>query len=81
MRPNPVANSGIISYSIGLSADTYIVLYNSMGDEIQTLLNEKVAAGSYEMTIDFTTLSSGTYFYRVVSGPFTSELQSVSVIK
>ena len=47
MRPNPVANSGIISYSIGLSADTRIVLYNSMGDEIQTLLNEKVAAGSY----------------------------------
>ncbi|MCX6140283.1 MAG: T9SS type A sorting domain-containing protein [Candidatus Kapabacteria bacterium] len=81
MRPNPVSNSGIISYSIGLTADTRIVLYNSSGDEVQTLLNQKVVAGSYEMTVDFTTLPSGTYFYRVVSGPYTSELQTIAVIK
>jgi|GEM_PF-425510 len=81
MRPNPVVNSGVISYSIGLSADTRIVLYNSTGEEVQTLLNEKVRAGTYEMTVDFSQLSAGTYYYRVVSGPFTSELQTIAVIK
>lgn len=81
MRPNPVTRSGVISYSIGINADTRIVLYNSMGEEVQTLLNQKVQAGTYEMTVDFSQLSAGTYYYRVVSGPFTSELQPVAVIK
>ncbi|MBK6290199.1 MAG: choice-of-anchor D domain-containing protein [Ignavibacteria bacterium] len=81
MRPNPVTNSGVISYSVGLTADTRIVLYNSNGEAVQTLLSDKVQAGTYEMTVDFSTLSAGTYYYRVVSGPFTSELQTVSVVK
>lgn len=81
MKPNPVTNSGIINYSIGISADTRIMLYNSMGEEVMTLMNDKLQAGTYEMTVDFSTLSAGTYYYRVISGPFTSELQTVSVVK
>lgn len=81
MRPNPVSNSGVISYSVGLTANTRIVLFNSMGQEVQTLINDKLQAGSYEMTVDFTNLPTGTYFYRVISGPFTSEPQTVTVVK
>ncbi len=81
VRPNPVSNTGIISYSVGLNANTRIVLYNSMGEAVQTLVDEKTAAGAYETTVDFSRLPAGTYFYRVISGPFTSELQSISVVK
>lgn len=81
MRPNPVSSSGVISYSVGLTANTRIVLFNSMGEEVQTLVDEKLQAGSYEMTVDFTNLSTGTYFYRVISGPFSSEPQTVTVVK
>jgi len=38
-----------------------------MGREVQTLVNEKLQAGSYETTFDGSKLTSGVYFYRLMA--------------
>jgi len=48
-----------------------IKVYDVMGREIQTLVNEKLQAGSYETTFDGSGLTSGVYFYRLMTDNFT----------
>jgi hypothetical protein len=45
-------------------------VYDLMGREVQTLVNEQLAPGTYEATFDGNNLSSGTYFYKLTSGGF-----------
>jgi hypothetical protein len=52
-----------------------------MGEEVAVLLNEWLETGSYELTADLSSLPTGTYYYQVVAGPFTSEPQAVTVVK
>jgi len=81
MRPNPVVNTGVINYSVGVAGDARIALYNAMGEEVAVLVNEWLQAGNYELTADLSSLPTGTYYYQVVAGPYTSEPQSVTVVK
>ena len=81
MRPNPVVNTGVINYSVGVAGDARIALYNAMGEEVAVLLNEWLQPGAYELTADLSSLPTGTYYYQVVAGPYTSEPQSVTVVK
>ncbi|MFZ4592438.1 MAG: T9SS type A sorting domain-containing protein, partial [Ignavibacteria bacterium] len=46
-------------------------VYDLMGRDIATLVNEQLAPGTYETTFDGSALSSGTYFYKLTSGDFT----------
>ncbi|NQW29251.1 MAG: T9SS type A sorting domain-containing protein [Ignavibacteria bacterium] len=80
VSPNPVSGSAIINYSIGLSGATKIALYNSNGDFIMDFVNENQAKGTYELTIDVSTIPSGTYFFKVISGPYSSDAQVLNVI-
>ena len=45
-------------------------VYNILGQEIQTLVNEFKLAGSYEIEFDGSNLSSGVYFYSIKAGEF-----------
>ncbi|HQF41879.1 MAG TPA: T9SS type A sorting domain-containing protein [Ignavibacteriaceae bacterium] len=47
-------------------------VYDILGTEITTLINEEKPAGNYEVEFDATELSSGTYFYKLISGNFVS---------
>lgn len=80
IAPNPVSGSAVINYSIGLNGPTRIALYNAMGVHIMDLVNESQVAGEYELTIDVSNLPAGTYFYRVVSGHYTSDDQILTVV-
>ncbi|MCX6157423.1 MAG: T9SS type A sorting domain-containing protein [Ignavibacteriae bacterium] len=46
-------------------------VFDINGREVQTLVNEQLAPGTYEATFDGSSLSSGTYFYKLTSGDFT----------
>jgi hypothetical protein len=46
-------------------------IFDVLGREIQTLINEKLSAGTYEVDFDGTSLPSGIYFYKITAGDFT----------
>ncbi|RPI61955.1 MAG: T9SS C-terminal target domain-containing protein, partial [Ignavibacteriales bacterium] len=49
---------------------TVLKVYDVLGNEVAILVNEYKPAGSYEVTFDASSLSSGIYFYKLHSGTF-----------
>ncbi|OGU65080.1 MAG: hypothetical protein A2W30_05195 [Ignavibacteria bacterium RBG_16_36_9] len=47
-----------------------IKVYDILGREVATLVNEEKPAGTYQVSFDASSLSSGIYFYRLKSGEF-----------
>ena len=62
-----------------VSYDT-LKIYNTLGEEIKTLVNEIKQAGNYDVTFDAKNLSSGVYFYRLQAGSFT-EIKKMVLMK
>jgi len=59
---NPVTN---IKFQIAKNSFVNLKVYNILGKEIATLVNEKLQAGTYEVKFEGTNLPSGVYYYRV----------------
>lgn len=68
--PNPFNPKTTLSYAIPRSGDVTLIIYNILGEEIISLVNEYQSAGSYEITWEASTQSSGIYFYRLRSGDY-----------
>jgi hypothetical protein len=73
--PNPFNPATLISYAIpesrenGVgSMETKLVVYDLLGREVATLVNERKMPGEYSVKFDATTLASGVYLYRLTSG-------------
>jgi len=69
--PNPFNPNTKIKYSIQNSDMVQIKVYDIMGVEIETLLNEYKQTGTYEVEFDAGNLTSGVYFYRMTSGNYS----------
>jgi hypothetical protein len=69
--PNPFNPSTIISYYIPKEGNVVLKLYNILGQEIKTLVNERQSAGQYSIKFFASNISSGIYFYRLTSGNFS----------
>jgi hypothetical protein len=54
-------------------------IYDITGREVQTLVNERLQPGSYEVTFDGSQLSSGVYFYKLISSGFTETKRMVLI--
>jgi hypothetical protein len=78
--PNPFNPSTSISFSLKTDGFTSLKIYNLLGQEVASLVNENLAAGSYDHTFNASGLPSGTYFYRLTSGNFT-ELKKMMLVK
>ena len=50
---------------------TSLKVYDLLGKEVVTLVNEKLNPGTYKVEFDAGSLTSGIYFYRLTSGDFT----------
>ena len=68
--PNPWNPSTNIKYSIPKTSQVSIKVYDIIGNEIKTLVNEDKPAGAYELTWNAGNLPSGIYFYRLQAGSF-----------
>ena len=68
--PNPFNPTTKIEFSIPLDNYVEIKIYNSLGAEVATLLNENRLAGRYSVEFNAGNLSSGVYFYKIVSGNY-----------
>jgi hypothetical protein len=71
--PNPFNPSTRIGFSIpvGTYGHTSLRVYDVLGREVATLVNEVKQPGSYEVTFDAEGLAGGVYLYRLTSGSFT----------
>jgi len=68
--PNPFNPSTKIKYSIPQSSNVVIKVFDILGNEIETLVNEEKQTGTYEITWYAENLPSGIYFYRLHAGDF-----------
>ncbi|MBK8982473.1 MAG: T9SS type A sorting domain-containing protein [Ignavibacteria bacterium] len=64
-KPNPFNPSTEISYNVSAEAFITIKIYNLLGQEAASLVNEFKPTGMYKVTFDGSALSSGMYFYKL----------------
>ena len=69
--PNPFNPATTIRFSIPKLSYVTLKIYDIIGNEIATLVNEERAAGNYEIEFEGSKLSSGVYFYRIQAGSYT----------
>ncbi len=70
--PNPFNPSTKIEYSVPENSFVSIKVYNSVGQLIETLVNENMPTGTYRVDWNAKNVPTGIYFYRMETGKFTS---------
>ena len=68
--PNPFNPSTTIKYSVHKEGLVKIILYDVLGREVTSLVNEVKPVGNYEVNFSASNLTSGVYFYRMQAGNF-----------
>ena len=68
--PNPFNPTTSINYSVPSNNNVALKVYDILGNEIATLVNEQKSVGSYEVEFNAGNLPSGIYFYTLTSGNF-----------
>ena len=69
--PNPFNPSTKISWQSPVSGKQTIKVYNVLGNEVATLVDEDKPAGNYQVEFDAGSLPSGVYFYTLKAGSYT----------
>jgi hypothetical protein len=70
--PNPFNPGTKIKYSVPQASKVQFKVFDVLGNEIETLVNEEKSAGNYSVEFNAANLPSGVYFYRLIAGDFTS---------
>ncbi|AFN75058.1 putative FG-GAP repeat protein [Melioribacter roseus P3M-2] len=82
--PNPFNPSTIITYTLPEMNNVQIKIYDALGREVRSLLNEVKSAGKHSILWDGmdnfgNRVSSGTYFYQIIAGDFVQTRKMVMV--
>jgi len=78
--PNPFNPFTNIKYQVANNTDVRLTIFDILGKEITTLVNEKQTPGDYEVRFDGSKLSSGIYFFKLTAGDF-SDVKSMILVK
>lgn len=78
--PNPFNPVTKIKFDIAKSTNAALVVYDITGRVVETMLNEELKAGKYEVNFDASNLSSGVYFFKLVTNDFT-ETRKMLLVK
>ena len=78
--PNPFNPMCNVQFSMYKAGNVRLVVYDVQGREVQTLVDEKLSAGTYEVKFDGSMLNSGVYFYKLVTDGY-SETKKMLLIK
>ncbi|MBN1632604.1 MAG: T9SS type A sorting domain-containing protein [Ignavibacteria bacterium] len=78
--PNPFNPSTKIKFDIPELSSLKIIIYDLLGKEVVTLVNENIREGSYEVIWDASEYASGVYFYRIYTENYT-ETKSMILVK
>jgi hypothetical protein len=61
------------------TSEVKLIVYNTLGKEIETLVNERLQPGTYEVTFDGSNLSSGIYFYKLTTDKFSKSKKMLMI--
>lgn len=75
--PNPFNPATKITFSLPKEGFVTLKVYNTLGQEVKTLVNEIHRAGNHEVDFDAPNLPSGVYFYKLSAGSFLSTKKMV----
>lgn len=64
--PNPFNPNTVIEYYLNKKSDVKVIIYDILGREIKTLVDQQQIAGTYKLTLKGSDLTSGTYFYSLI---------------
>ena len=78
--PNPFNPTTQITYELPQQTDVRLTVYDMVGRQVATLVNETVQAGVHNVNFDASSLSSGVYIYRLQAGSSTLS-RKLTVIK
>ena len=78
--PNPFNPSTTINFTIQNSEFVTLKVYNILGSEVATLVNENLSAGAYTFNFDAQSLASGIYLYELNAGNFR-EIKKMNLLK
>ncbi len=70
--PNPFNPSTTISFDLPVRSKVQLKIFNILGEEVKSLINEEKDIGHYSFKWDASGLSSGIYIYRLAAGTFVS---------
>jgi hypothetical protein len=82
--PNPFNPSTTIMYQVPKAGNVSMIVYDMLGQEVKTLVNNEVAPGAYQVHWDGlnnsgVSMSSGTYIYRMTAGDFVESKEMILV--
>jgi hypothetical protein len=77
--PNPFNPTTVISFQLSVAGQVVLKVYDVMGREVQTLVNESLKPGTYEASFDGSSLNSGVYFYKLITTGFTETKKMLMV--
>ncbi len=77
--PNPFNPATTIRYALPKDGAVRLTIYNLLGQEVTTLVNEYKLKGRYEVKFDASNLSSGMYIYRIDAGSFSDSKRMMLV--
>jgi photosystem II stability/assembly factor-like uncharacterized protein len=69
--PNPFNSKTIINFQLSMFNYIQLVVYDVLGRQVETLVNEELQPGTYEVDFDGTNYPSGVYYYRLIAGDYT----------
>ncbi len=78
--PNPFNPNSKIKFQIAKPGDTKLIVFDVLGREVSTLVNENLNPGTYEVDFDGSKFSSGVYFYKLTAGSYT-ETKKMLLVK
>lgn len=78
--PNPFNPTTRIKFDIPVTGFVLLKIYNVMGREIESLVNENLREGSYEVEFNGTNKASGIYYYKIVTANF-QEVKKMILVK
>ncbi len=77
--PNPFNPSTKISFSLPEQSNVTLKIFDILGNEVATVINEKRSAGSYSVDWNAGNLSSGIYFYSLIADNFVQTKKMILI--
>jgi hypothetical protein len=78
--PNPFNPTTVIRFGLPEASSVHIAVYNTIGTEMEVLVDGSMSAGYHEVSFSASRYPSGIYFYKMTAGNF-SEVKRMLLVK